>query len=97
VTDLPAWLCPAPPPQASAREVKLLDPIPPDSEPLGLKAYRHSKREEHLARIAAMGLTETEYIRRQKAASAKKRRAKRATKTRIQARKDWWHDFLESK
>jgi hypothetical protein len=54
--------------------VKILDPIPPKpEEPQGLKDHRAKRRAEHLAKIAAMGLTEAEYIRRQKAEARRKR------------------------
>jgi hypothetical protein len=49
--------------------------MPPEIEHSGLRKYQQAKRKEYVARIKASGLTETEYIRRQKAA-ARKRRAK---------------------
>jgi hypothetical protein len=75
MNDLPAWLCPPAPPPAEGRKINRLDPLPPDSEPSGLKAYRKLKRQEYLDKIKAMGLTEKEYVRLQKAKAAKKRRA----------------------
>jgi len=75
MSDLPAWLSPPLPPQAEGRLIKRLDPMPPEIEHSGLRKYQQAKRKEYVARIKASGLTETEYIRRQKAA-ARKRRAK---------------------
>jgi hypothetical protein len=72
--NLPSWLCPPRPPELPGREVKVLDPIPPKpEEPQGLKDHRAKRRAEHLAKIAAMGLTEAEYVRRQKAAARLRR------------------------
>jgi uncharacterized protein (DUF2336 family) len=47
---------------------------PKPEEPEGLRSWRNKRRSDHLARIAAMGLTEEEYLRRQKNAAARKRR-----------------------
>lgn len=72
--DLPSWLCPPKPLELPGRKVNNLDALPPKTvEPQGLRDYRAKKRAEHLARIAAMGLTEEEYIRRQKAAARRRR------------------------
>lgn len=73
--ELPRWLCPPKPPELPGRKVNNLDAMPPKVvEPQGLRDYRAKKRAEHLARIAAMGLTEDEYIRQQKNIAARKRR-----------------------
>lgn len=72
--ELPRWLCPPKPPELPGRKVNNLDAMPPKVvEPQGLRDYRAKKRAEHLAQIAAMGLTEEEYIRRQKAAARRRR------------------------
>lgn len=72
--DLPSWLCPPKPLELPGRKVNNLDAMPPKVvEPQGLRDYRAKKRAEHLARIAAMGLTEDEYIRQQKNIAARKR------------------------
>lgn len=72
--DLPPWLCPPKPPELPGRKVSNLDAEPPKGiEPQALKEYRAKKRADHLARISAMGLTEDEYIRRQKAAARRRR------------------------
>ena len=76
MSDLPAWLSPPPPPQAEGRVIKRLDPMPPEIEHSGLRKYQQAKRKEYVARIKASGLTETEYVRRQKAAARKRLRAK---------------------
>lgn len=72
--DLPPWLCPPKPPELPGRKVNNLDALPPKPvEPQALRDYRAKKRVEHLAKIEAMGLTEKEYIRRQKAAARRRR------------------------
>jgi hypothetical protein len=90
MSDLPAWLCPPAPPPAEGRKVNRLDPLPPDTEPSGLKAYRKAKRREYLDKIKAMGLTEKEYVRLQKAKAAKARRAAIRQKTRKEERIAYW-------
>lgn len=73
--NLPPWLCPPKPPELPGRKVNNLDALPPKPvEPQALRDYRAKKRVEHLAKIEAMGLTEDEYVRRQKNIAARKRR-----------------------
>lgn len=85
--ELPPWLCPPKPPELPGRKVNNLDAMPPKVvEPQGLRDYRAKKRAEHLARIAAMGLTEDEYVRRQKNIAARKRRERDAKAKKVLTR-----------
>lgn len=100
--NLPPWLCPPKPPELPGRKVNNLEALPPKVvEPQGLRDYRAQKRAEHLARIAAMGLTEEEYVRRQKNIAARKRRERdrkaRKILTRAEKRKRERWDFHAKK
>lgn len=78
VDDYPSWLLPPRPvvEEGQIRKVTFLEHITPSEVPEGLLRFKRSKRTEFLARIAAIGLTEDEYVRERKNAAARRRREK---------------------